>query len=69
MSCTMHNFQMKGKVSLVFDGLTHMVGSGSFTMDSFKGGVTHSDTQTDYRWKGPTCDPKTDVNLKGTAQN
>ncbi|MGA2634648.1 MAG: DUF3617 family protein [Terracidiphilus sp.] len=64
MSCTMNNFQMKGKVSMVFDGMTHMVGQGSFTMDSFKGGVTHSDTQTDYRWKGPTCDPNTDVNLK-----
>ena len=66
MSCTMNNFQMKGKVSLVFDGMTHMVGQGSFTIDSFKGGVTHSDTQTDYRWKGPKCDPNTDVNLKVT---
>jgi hypothetical protein len=26
MSCTMNNFQMKGKVSMVFDGMTHMVG-------------------------------------------
>ena len=64
MSCSMNNFQMKGRVSIVFDGMTHMVGQGSFTMDSLKGGVTHSDTQTDYRWKGPTCDPNTDVNLK-----
>jgi len=66
MSCNMHNFQMKGKVSLNFDGLTHMAAQGSFTMDSFKGGITHSDTQTDYRWKGPKCDPNTDVNLKVT---
>lgn len=53
MSCNMHSFQMKGRVSLVFDGMTHMVGQGSFTMDSFKGGVTNSNIQTDYRWKGP----------------
>ncbi|MGP8268943.1 MAG: DUF3617 domain-containing protein [Terracidiphilus sp.] len=69
MSCTMNNFQMKGKVTLVFDGMTHMVGQGSFTMDSFKSGVTHSDTQTDYRWKSPTCDPKSDVNLKVGTQS
>jgi len=69
MSCTMNNFQMKGKVSLVFDGMTHMVGQGSFTIHSFKGGLTHSDTQTDYRWKGPACNPNADVNLKVKSQS
>jgi hypothetical protein len=64
MSCSMKTFQMKGKVSIVFDGMTHMVGQGSFTMDTVKSGVSHSDSQTDYRWLSATCNPSTDVNLK-----
>ena len=68
MSCSMKSFQMKGKVNIIFDGMTHMVGKGSFDMMTIKTGATHSDSQTDYRWKGPTCDPNTDVNLKFNKQ-
>ncbi len=68
MSCSMTTFKMKGNVSIVFDGMMHMVARGSFDMMSAKTGVTHSNTQTDYRWKGPTCDPNTDVNLKINKQ-
>ena len=68
MSCSMSTFKMKGNVNIVFDGMTHMVAKGSFDMMSTKTGLTHSNTQTDYRWKGTACDPNTDVNLKINKQ-
>jgi len=63
LSCGGKAFQMKGSVQLTFDGLTHIHSVGS--IDTTTGGsTTHMDTISDYRWKGPTCDPNADVNLK-----
>ncbi len=63
MDCPMKTFQMKGKVVMSFDGMTHMTARGSFDM-TMNGKSTHTDSQTDYRWKGSTCNPSTDMNLK-----
>ncbi len=63
MNCPMKVFLMKGNVNLSFDGMTHMVGKGSVDI-IYNGKTTHYDSQTDYRWKGSTCDPNTDMNLK-----
>jgi len=68
MDCPMKAFQMKGRIDISFDGMTHMVGKGSFDI-TVNGKTTHSDSQTDYRWKGPTCDPNTDLNLKFSKQH
>jgi hypothetical protein len=66
IDCPMKGFQMKGPVDIKFDGMTHMVGKGSFDM-VIDGKASHMDSQTDYRWKGPTCNPDKDVNLKFKA--
>jgi hypothetical protein len=66
IDCPMKGFQMKGPVDIKFDGTTHMVGKGSFDM-VINGKASHMDSQTDYRWKGPTCNPDKDLNLKFKA--
>jgi hypothetical protein len=66
MDCPMKAFQMKGKVAMSFDGMSHMTAKGSFDM-TVNGKVTHSESLSDYRWKGPTCNPNTDMNLKFKA--
>ncbi len=66
LDCPMKTVQMKGKVVMSFDGMSHMTAKGSFDM-TVNGKVTHSESQTDYRWKGPTCNPNTDINLKFKA--
>jgi hypothetical protein len=67
ISCSTTYFLMKGKVNIVFDGMTHMVSQGSIDTN-IRGTISHSYSQSDYRWKGPTCDPNTDVNLKVSTQ-
>ncbi|MGA9670904.1 MAG: hypothetical protein WBQ94_16970 [Terracidiphilus sp.] len=62
LDCPMKAVQMKGKVVMSFDGMTHMISKGSFDM-TMDGKVTHSESQTDYRWKGSTCNPNADMNL------
>jgi hypothetical protein len=54
--------QIKGTVKLTFDGMTHMTATGSIDT-AFNGKVIHSDTQTDYRWKGSACSPN-DASLR-----
>jgi hypothetical protein len=63
LSCPMKAFQMKGSVKLTFDGMTHMIANASLDMTT-NGKTTHTDSTSDYRWKGPTCNPNTDMNLK-----
>jgi hypothetical protein len=63
LDCPMKTVQMKGKVAMRFDGMSHMTAKGSFDM-TMNGKVSHTDSQTDYHWKGPTCNPTTDMNLK-----
>jgi Protein of unknown function (DUF3617) len=68
MNCSMKTFQMKGKVNMSFDGTTHMISKGSFDL-TMNGKITHSESQTDYRWKGLPCNPDTDMNLKFHKQH
>jgi hypothetical protein len=63
LSCEGKTFQMKGSVKLTFDGLTHIHSVGSINTTA-QGATTHMETISDYRWKGPVCDPNADINLK-----
>lgn len=63
LDCPMKTVQMKDKVVMSFDGMTHMTSKSSSDM-TMNGKVSHSESQTDYRWKGPTCNPTADQNLK-----
>jgi hypothetical protein len=63
MDCPTKSFQLKGKVNVSFDGLTHMISKTS--IDTIVNGkTTHADSQVDYRWKAAACDPNADMNLK-----
>ena len=63
LDCPMKSLQMKGNVKLTFDGTTHMIGNAALEV-TIKGKTTHMDSTSDFRWKGPTCDPNADMNLK-----
>ena len=63
LECPASAFQMKGRGTVTFDGMTHMISKGSFDSTA-NGKTTHMDSTSDYRWKGPTCDPNADMNLK-----
>jgi hypothetical protein len=63
LTCSGKSFQMKGNFKITFDGMTHMISRGSVDM-TMMGKTSHTDTTTDYRWKGSTCDPNADMNLK-----
>jgi hypothetical protein len=62
VNCPMKSVQMKGSVSLTFDGLTHMSGKGSFDT-TVNGNASHMDTQVDYVWKQSACSPN-DMNMR-----
>jgi len=62
MDCNMKILQMKGKVTLAFDGMQHMIGKAVLDA-TVNGKTTNSVTTTDWRWKSPTCSPN-DMNLK-----
>ena len=62
LDCTMRSIQMKGSVKVSFDGMTHLISTGSFDTIA-NGKTTHMDSKADYRWKGPTCNPSADMNL------
>ena len=63
MACGTGSFQMKGSFKLTFDGMTHFVSSG-FIDSTMNGKTSHMDSSTDFRWKGPTCNPDVDQNLR-----
>ena len=67
LNCTGKAFQMKGNVKLTFDGMTHTTSRGSFDITMGTGKTTHTDSTSEYRWKGATCDPNADMNLKFKA--
>jgi hypothetical protein len=48
---------------MTFDGMTHMTSKASFDMTA-NGQTNHMDSTTEWRWKGPTCNPDVDMNLK-----
>jgi hypothetical protein len=61
MNCPAKSFQMKGPVTLTFDGLQHMTGKA--VIDMTIGGKTSTSTSlSDYRWKSATCSPD-DMNM------
>ena len=63
LNCPFKAFQMKGDEVMSFDGTAHMTVKGSIDL-IMNGKTTHSVANADYRWKGPTCDPNADINLK-----
>jgi Protein of unknown function (DUF3617) len=63
LSCPAKAYQMKGNFKITFDGMTHMTSSGSMDM-TVNGKTMHTDSTSDFHWKGPTCDPNADMNLK-----
>jgi hypothetical protein len=62
MDCPMKAFQMKGKVTLTFDGMEHMTGKAMLDT-TVNGKTTTSPSSTDYRWKNSQCSPN-DVNVR-----
>ena len=63
LACSGKNMQMTGDFKIVFDGMTHMTSSGSMTI-SFNGKTNQMNSTSDFRWKGPVCDPNADINLR-----
>jgi hypothetical protein len=53
----------KAAVSITFDGKQHMVTKDSVDT-TINGQTTNKSYSADYRWKGPSCDPNADMNLK-----
>ncbi len=68
MDCQHGSVETKGSVSIAFDGKQHMVTKDS--IDTITNGQTaHKEYSADYRWKGPSCDPNADMNLKFNKQH
>jgi hypothetical protein len=63
LACSGKSMQMTGDFKVVFDGMTHMTSSGTMTI-SFSGKANQMTSTSDFRWKGPTCDPNADINLR-----
>ena len=63
LSCPGKSFQMTGSFKVVFDGMTHMTSTGSMDI-TMNGKPMHKDSTVYFHWKGPTCDPNADLNLK-----
>jgi hypothetical protein len=63
MNCPAKSFQMKGKVTLTFDGMEHMTGKALFDTTVNGKTTTAAPYSTDYRWKGSQCSPA-DVNMR-----
>jgi Protein of unknown function (DUF3617) len=66
MDCPFKAFQMKGDIEMSFDGTAHMTATGSIDL-TMNGKTSRSVSHTDYRWKGPACNPSVDLNLKVKA--
>jgi len=64
LDCSGASFQMKGNVKLTFDGMTHMTSRGAFDTTMAGGKTSHTDSTSEYHWKGATCNPNVDMNLK-----
>jgi len=69
LDCPMKSFHMQGKVNLSFDGATHMVSKASLDTTTANGKTSHIDSTSDWRWKGTTCNPDVDLNLKFNKQH
>jgi hypothetical protein len=63
LACSGKSMQMTGDFKIVFDGMTHMTSSGSMAI-TFNGKTNTMNSTSDFRWKGPVCDPNADINLR-----
>lgn len=63
VDCSTNNAHMTGDFKVVFDGMTHMTSSGTINM-TFNGNAIHRTSTADFRWKGPSCNPAADMNLR-----
>jgi hypothetical protein len=63
LTCSGQAFQMKGSFKMTFDGMTHMTTSGSIDTTA-NGKTSHMDSTVDFHWKGTTCNPNVDMNLR-----
>ncbi|HEY1901533.1 MAG TPA: DUF3617 family protein [Terracidiphilus sp.] len=63
MSCNGRTYQVTGRFQLIFDGLAHMISTGTLEM-TMNGKTTQMSSKSDFRWKGPICNPNVDMNLK-----
>jgi Protein of unknown function (DUF3617) len=61
MNCPTKSFQMKGSVTLTFDGMEHMTGKALLDT-TVNGKTTTGSSLTDYRWRNSKCGPN-DINL------
>ena len=61
--CQHGPIRSKASVTITFDGKQHMTTKDSVASTS-NGQTTNTVYSVDYRWKGPTCDPNADMNLK-----
>jgi hypothetical protein len=62
IDCPFKSFQMKGDVTLTFDGMEHMTSKGNFVATVNGQSTTHA-AAVDYRWKNPQCSPN-DMNMR-----
>jgi hypothetical protein len=63
VDCSSSAAHMTGDFKVVFDGMTHMTSSGSINM-TMNGNAIHKSSTADFHWKGPTCNPAADINLR-----
>jgi hypothetical protein len=61
LNCPMKELQMKGSVTLTFDGTQHMTGKAVLDV-TVSGTTTKATSQMDYRWKSATCS-SADLNM------
>ena len=63
VDCSSAQMQMNGDFKVVFDGMTHMTSSGTMKI-TLNGNTNQMTSSADFRWKGATCDPAVDMNLR-----
>jgi hypothetical protein len=62
LDCSAKTFQMKGTVTLTFDGMEHMTAKSLIDM-TINGKTTSTPSTQDYRWKSSTCSAA-DMNMR-----
>ena len=63
VDCSSSAAHMTGDFKVVFDDMTHMTSIGSINM-TMNGNAIHKSSTADFHWKGPTCNPAADINLR-----
>ena len=65
LDCEGRNLKMKGTGELIFDGMEHMTGKGTFTGTAGNHPI-HTESHVDYHWKSANCSPS-DINLRARS--